>query len=239
MAFTATDLFLLGSPFSVQSSSTRGDGGERAQVLAADGDVACESAAFNVGTEYSAEYQHCGTANDINTDLDAVVTVPVGGPLEKFGCYMNSQALLTELELTMSNKDYPTLRLTGHDHAVNPHTGSDVRTFEIGDLIPAVQGIGIPTLLSADNLISFAATSTPTEVVMTASLQHMESEKADGDHFRGQNRTCMIEVRVSGVGTQADVTFASNWKTGENDDGDSNQEDDTFSISAHQFIAAT
>ena len=240
MSFAATDLFSLGSDFSPQTSNTRGDGGQRAVVLAADGDMACESAAFDVITEYTAEYSHCGSSNGVTTDLNAVTTAPTGGPLAKFGCVM-ATALLTDIELSFSNNDFPSIRLTGHIHAANNHAGTDERQFNIGGICPNQQGLGISFLPfdnSGANEVSIAATSTVAEIVYSASLTHMESVGASGNHFRGQNRTCIVTIRLSGIGVQGDVTLGSNWISEDNEDADSNQDDDTFNLTAHQYIDA-
>ena len=239
MSFAATDLFSFGAQFNVQNSRAAADGGERPMSLASDGDVACVGTAKNIITESEAEYEHCGgVAHDIVTDLNAVTTAPVGGVLAVFGSVLNS-ILLTSLEITLNNKSNPSIRATGHQHPTNAHAGTDERQFAVTSLVAAQNGQGITMpMLSSDDEISVAATSTVTEVVITISLEHMESEQADGDHFRGQNRTCQVRYRISGIGTEDDITLGANWYEDTSEDADSNSDDDTFSIEAYQYVDA-
>ena len=61
VSFEASELFGLNSNFKPQRSTTTVTR-ERAINLSNIGDVACESDAFNVTTNYTGEYEYCGSA---------------------------------------------------------------------------------------------------------------------------------------------------------------------------------
>lgn len=226
--YEATDLFGLGSNFSIQSSSTR-ETRERAMSLKANGDVACESGEFNVTFEYENVAEHCGATAGTRSDL--------GAKLTGFGGVFDSK-VLTSLEHTLNNKAIPSLTLQGHQHEENAHT-TGLRVYDVSALFPDGQGHGVDlSSLTADNAITISANGSFTGATFTASLEHMDSEGADGDHFDGQNRTCKVEVRLEGLGAKSTVTLGANWILDDEEDSDSNQESDTFSITAHQYVNA-
>ena len=235
--YVATDHFAMtAAEFSVQSSSTR-ETREYAMAMAADGDVACESSAFNVTTEYSADYKHCGTNNTLLVDAASVVTSPTGGIFAKFGAVADSK-LITGIELSFDNKSLPALSITGHNHTNNAHAGTFERQFDVSGCIPAAQGYGVPTLGTGDYAITIAATSAFTGATYSIACEHMDTEDEGGDHFNGQNRTCRVDVTVEGIGVQGDVTLGANWIEDDNEDGDSNEGTDTFSVAAHLYVDA-
>lgn len=243
--YAATDLFSLGSNFSVQTSSTPRSA-ERAEALASDGDVACESGLFNAIQEARASYKHCGTSDTLAADW--ATDVGTAGALgDVIGIY-----ILTEATVTLNYKDLPMIELVGHahmdvdatvgddwtEHADN-HSGSE-RTFDITGLIPAQQGQGIPgTIFSSNDAISISSSGTITEVVFSYSCQHMDTEASDGDHFDGENRTCRVEARISGFGSVSMLSIGSNWKWDEDENSDSNTESDAFTMTVHQYVDAS
>jgi len=225
--FAATDLFSVGAEASPQTSTTS-ETRERSLTLAADGDKACESSAYNVTTEYTADYQSCSTGSIVAT---------LGTFLSTFGAVQDSK-IITGIEITLSNKAYPSFSITGHNHASNPHTSGE-RDFDASVSIPAQIGTGITMpMLATTKQISIAATSDVTGATFSIALEHMDTEGADGNHFDGQNRTCRVEASLTGIGVEGDVTWAADWIVDDNSDTDSNQESDTFTTSAHMYIDA-
>jgi len=231
--YAATDIFSLGANFSPQSSSTR-ETREFAQVLAADGDLACESSGFNVTTEYTGEYGHCGGSNGVVTDLGTV--------LSQFGGVEDSK-IVTGVDIVMDNKSHPTVTVTGHNHANNAHAGSE-RTYDVAGKIGDQQGVGITLATFAagsltNSSITPANNTAITRITYSVSCEHMDTEDETGDHHDGQNRTCRIDLTVEGIGTEADITLGSDWATDDTEDSDANDASDTFSVTAHQYVDAS
>jgi len=224
--YAATDLFSVGAEASPQTSTTS-ETRERSLTLAANGDKACESSAYNVTTEYTADYESCSTGSIVAT---------LGTLLSTFGAVASSK-LVTGIEITLSNKAYPSFSITGHNHAVNAHTSGE-RTFDASAAIPAQIGTGITMPMLATTKQISIATSTVTGATFSVTLEHMDTEGADGDHFDGENRTCRVEASISGIGNEGDVTWGADWIVDDNSDTDSNQESDTFTTSAHMYIDA-
>lgn len=227
ITFESTNLFALGADFHAQTSSTTVTR-ERDTNLASDGDVACESDAFNVQTNYSAEYKYCGT--DLNTDLGTFLTA--------YGDVEDSK-LVTGLSIDFNNKEYPSISVEGHNHAVNPHTNASVnlRLFDIGTplAIGAIGGVGVPAITG----ITVAATNAINSATISASHEHMDVEGPSGDHFDGQNRTCRVDLTISGIGPASGITVGGLWIIDDLGDEDGNSDPDSFNITCHQFVDAT
>lgn len=227
--FGATDLFAMGANFDVQSSTTRRRR-ESAISKAADGDVACETSDINLGYDYEATYDHCGGGSGIKTNL--------GTKLTTFGNVFDSK-LITQIVVTLDNKNHATVQVTGHQHDDNAHTGTE-RQFDVSALFPDQTGIGIsmPLFLTND-AISIAATTTVQTATFTAEFDHQDIEGATGDHFSGENMTCKVTLVLEGKGTESDLTIGSNWVIDEQEDSDDNTDPDSFSVTLHQYVDAT
>jgi hypothetical protein len=233
LAFESTDLFdfsTLDAGFHPQTSSTS-ISRERDMNLANDGDVACESAEFNVITAYSCEYKFCEPA--VAAGLrEALATV-----LTQFGDIRDSKAI-TSIELSFNNKEYPTLSIEGHNHAVNPHLTDYGREFDVSTIVlPATfSGVGIPAIPD----VTVAANNAIQSATISISMEHMEVEGSTGDHFASQNRTCRVDLSLSGVGPDSGITYtASTWVKDDESSEDANTDPDSFSISVHRYVDAT
>jgi len=225
--FAATDLFAIGVNASVQSSRTS-ETRERSETLSSIGDIACESDAYNITTEYSADYEVCSG----NT-----VVAALGAALTAFGAVKDSK-LITAVEVSLSNKAHPSFSITGHNHAVAPHTTGE-RDYDVSLAIAAQDGSGITMPMMVGNKqISVGVNSSVTDVTFSVELQHMETEGADGNHFDGENRTCRVDVSITGIGVENDITFGSDWAVDDNENTDSNQDSDQFTTGAHLYVDA-
>ena len=228
ITFQSSDLFALGGDFHAQTSSTTVTR-ERDTNLASDGDVACESDAFNVTTNYSAEYEFCGS--DLETGL--------GTFLNAFGGVEDSK-LVTGLDIDFNNKEYPSVSIEGHNHAQNPHTSgsANIRKFDLEAALTlglTVGGVGVPAISG----ITVGAANAINAATISASFEHMDVEDETGDHFDGQNRTCRVDLTISGIGPASGITVAGNWIIDDLGDEDGNSDPDSFNITCHQFVDAT
>ena len=222
LSFQASDLFAMPAQFKEQRSSTTVTR-ERDINLDADGDVSCESEAFNLTTNYSNDFQYCGSA--LSTDA--------GVFLSTFGEVQDSKAV-TGASIDFSNKEQPSVSVEGHNHAVAAHdTSPALRTYNISTIIPAAGGVGVPTIAG----VTVAATNAIQSAGFSIAVEHMDTENADGDHFAGQNRTCRVDLNLSGVGPASGITIAGTWKIDDLGDEDGNTDPDSFSISCHQYVA--
>jgi len=241
--YVATDHFgFAASGWTIQGTPQVVETRERQMVLAADGDVQCESGEYNVTTEVSAEYTLCngtyGVVSSLGTDLSAYPPLLTAGPGDDY--------LPTSLEFTLSNKALPSMSITAHQHASNPHDATSeasTRKFDVTNHIPDQDGTGITlsgaNILSGDQIITVAATASIQSMTFAISYEHMDQEGSDGNHFEAENRTCQVQVTVSGIGTSSDITWGSDWIEEDNTDGDSGEESDTFTITRHANIDAT
>jgi len=215
----ATDLFSLGANFDAQSSSDS-DMQDFASVADANGDVGggCESAGENDRNEYSCPYGYCGS--DIVTDLGTVLTT--------FGEVVDSKAL-TELTVNFRLDAYPELTLTGHQHDNNAHTALD--NADVSSVIPAsTGGVGCPDIwTNADT------DSSPISVTVRFSLEHVDRNDADNQHWVGANKNFRVDVTAEYIGTPSLTT--TGWKVDSVVSNDSNAEMDTTVYTAHKFFA--
>jgi len=220
--FGASDLFALPAAFNEQNSSTTVTR-ERDVNLDASGDLACESAEFNVTTNYSSTYQYCGTTLVTDALTEKVFT--------EFGDVLDSK-LVDSIEVSFGNKTQPEITISGHNHSVNPHLLDTLRHFDISAIVPDAGGVGVPAVTG----VTVAATNAPQSASISAAFEHMDVEGADGDHFGGENRTCIVTLSMSGVGPASGITLASPWVADDVGDEDANTDPDSFSIAAHQYV---
>ena len=227
LGYTASNLFDLPSQFNPQRSTTRVTR-ERDLNLSSIGDVACESDPFNITTTYTCDYEYCGTA--LVTDLAAHTNADL---LTEFGNVRDSK-LVDSGEFTFGNKIQPEISLAGHNHAVEPHLVDVQRNFDISGIIPDAGGVGVPAITG----ITVAATNAVHSAVFSVSHEHMDTEDGSGDHFSGENRTCLVSLTLSGVGPASGITVGGDWKIDEPEDEDGNTDPDAFSVTCHQYVDA-
>lgn len=224
VAMQASDPFALNANFTEQRSNDN-DAADFAQVQDENGDTAggCESAAFNDRNEYTANYGYCGV--DIVSDA-ATHWTTFGEP---FGA-----KLPTEYRISFGVEGQPTVDVTGHQHDSNPHVnavgGGILADADMSTVIPAsTGGIGAP-----DIWVNSDGDSDPIEVEVTFSLEHVDRNGSDGQHFVGNNKEFVARVtaRYTGVPT----LNTTGWKVPSQNTGDDNGDFDSFVITAHQFI---
>ena len=221
VAMQATDLFSLHANFKEQSSSDN-DAADFAQVPDANGDVAggCESAAFNNRNEYSMTANYCGT--DIVSDFGTFLTT--------FGEVQNSKAI-EEIVVEFSNDAYPAVTVRGHNHDSNAH--SSLQDADVSSVIPAsTGGVGCPDIWT-----DAGTDSSPIGVTVTFGLEHVDVNGEDGEHWVGDNKNFRADVTARYVGSPTLTT--TGWKVDSQESSDSNDEFDTFTITAHKYFART
>lgn len=221
VALGATDLFSIGGNFHAQSSSTEPYSTE-AVALAADGDVSCTNT-HDAGSNYSATYKYCGS--DLDTDLGAFATA--------FGTVENS-ILVTGLDINFPGPgEQPEITITGHDHAVNTHDAltNPPNVFNIVAIIPDTIATGVPALIANTN-----ADAEQVSGSLSFAVNHIDVESNSG-HWVGESITCRCDMTLDFVGV-ATLT-AGNWLQILTASSDGNEEIDTSSVTAHQYIDAT
>jgi len=215
----ATDQFAMSANFEEQSS-TNNDLQDYATVQDADGDVAggCEDAGSNKRNEYTSVYGYCGT--DIVTDFGTFLTT--------FGEVQDSKAV-TEIQVVFRLDAYPEVTVTGHNHDNNAHTALD--DADLSGVIPAsTGGIGCPDIwANADG------DSDPTNVTVRFSLEHVDANDSDNEHWVGANKNFRVDVTAEYIGTPSLTT--TNWKVDSSQATDSNSEFDGTTVAAHRFYA--
>jgi hypothetical protein len=107
--------------------------------------------------------------------------------------------------------------------------------FDVSGLIPATSGLGIPALIVAAG--EAAGTASRNGASLDISMNHIDKEGNDG-HFIGESITCRADLSVDYEGV-AGTTTAGSWLQILQAVADDNENPDTSSVTAHQFIDAT
>jgi len=215
----ATKLFSEHANFHAQSSSDN-DLQDYAVVPDADGDVAggCEDAGSNKRNEYTGTTQYCGT--DIVSDAGVLFTT--------FGEVANSKAV-DDITVTFRLDQYPEMTINGHNHDTNAHEALD--DADVSSVIPgSTGGVGCPDIWS-----NAAANADPISVTVRFTLEHVDQNDADNEHFVGANKNFKAEVTAEYVGVPTLTT--TGWKIDSENTADSNGEFDSYTITAHKFFA--
>lgn len=219
-----SNLFSLGASFHAQSSSTEEFSTEEL-ALSAIGNKACTNV-HNLGTNYTATYLYCGT--DLATDLGTIVTT--------FGAVVNG-ILPTGLDLSFSVGAQAEVTLTGHNHAVNAHDGTNPpNTFDVSGLIPASSGLGVPNFITVAGETASPATASRSAATLSIAVNHIDAEGNAG-HFVGESITCRADLSVDYEGV-AGAETAGSWLQILQTTNDGNGATDTSNVTAHQFIDA-
>ena len=218
VAMQASDLFAAHANFKEQSSSDD-DLQDYSQVADANGDVGggCEDDGSNKRNEYSNQFGYCGT--DIVSDAGTLLTT--------FGEVADSK-VITQIVISFTQTEQPTLAITGHNHDNNPHAAQE--NFDVSSIIPgSTGGIGVPAIF-ADG----GSDSTPISATLTIALEHVDANDADNEHWVGNNRNCRVDAVIEYTGVPTLTT--TGWKVDSEVSGDSNSEFDTFAITAHKYF---
>ena len=195
-------------------------------ALGADGDRGC-SHVYDKGHEYSNRYKYCGTA----------LTTALGAAATAFG-KVDSGKVWTEMDIEFSAEGdrEAVITLRGHDHDTNMHssTTNPPHTFDVSGLIPAGAGRGVPNLLGG-TIVNTSCS--PISGRLSFSMNHIDKVGADGAHFTGDQITCRVEASLDfeGVcGTEGGVT--AGWLQAQQSTSDANEDLDSSSMTAHQYV---
>lgn len=187
--------------------------------------------------EVSQSYKYCGSA--FISDL--------GENLTEFG-NLSGTYVVTSLAISMTAADYATIDVTGHNHTTNSHVAgltlgySDVSGAlpdGVGESFENWNGFGVP-----DFELTVGADAAPTGSTITFTMDHKDAEDEQGNHFTGKNISPKAELSMdfSGIPTsntlsaiETDLSApvdAPVWNALTNDTNNSNEEFDTFALSA-------
>ena len=226
----ATDIWGLTTTagFHAQGSATDPFSTEEVSLKAA-GNKACTNE-HDKGSDFSVTYKYCGAT--LKTDLGATATA--------FGGVVGTGAaakLPTGLSLSFTPGGQAEITITGHNHQTNNHsaTTNPPNTFNVSGLIPAASGLGIPELIVVAG--EAGGTASRNAASLDISMNHIDKEGNSG-HFVGESITCRADLSVDYEGIAGTET-AGSWLQILQATADDNENPDTSSVTAHQFIDAT
>lgn len=230
MNFIATDILLLngvtGMPaigvFHCQGY-TETDNQDFNNAANVEGDVVCESVAYNERVELSARYKFCVGGGNFGAALNLI----------KVGDVLNAY-LITNISVSTSNSGEPEVSFTAHQHDDNAHTSES--TFSI----PAAVITLLDSEYSLNTAIDFfgkdaAGTIGAQSSTLTLSCEHADVQDGNGDHLAGANFNGRIEASVEYVGATSAEPDAP-WIRDSLGNGRENSAAQTSSISAHQNL---
>lgn len=220
----ASNLHALHANFHTSASSQTTENQQNV-VLNATGDYAC-SQEYDLVTNYSQTASYC-PGTDIVNDLGTFLTT--FGDVETVGA-------VTQLAVNFEAGIAPTVQIESHQHTVNPHVDGTLNTWDVSGVIPASTTVGVPALIAVSEVTAGKASFVSASVTFTNT--HNDKPGATGDHFTGQSITGKCSLSISGVGTissKSSIT-AGNWVNIKLAKGDSNTDQDTFTITADQYF---
>jgi len=218
----ASDIYALPSNFNAQSS-TDSNLADFAVVADANGDVGggCESAAMNNRNEYSNPWGYCGT--DIVSDAGTLFTT--------FGTVVDSKAV-EEITVNFRLDAYPEGTISGHQHDDNPH--ETLANADVSSVIPAsTGGNGVPAFFT-----DAGTNSSPISATVRFSLEHVDRNDADNQHWVGANKNFRADLTIEFIG-QPSLTITAGWKTDSVVSSDSNSDMDTTTYTLHKYFTRT
>jgi len=222
----ASNLFGAGANFFAQTSSSIHQR-EMANMLDAAGNVECETGISNMDV-YENSFAYCNATPNIKTDLGTLLT--------KFGIVADSKAP-TALTINFAAGQYATVDITGHNHDNNAHAWTTTEYADVSAAVPASSGFGVPNFG-----LTVGANSTPISASIAFSLNHIDENDADGEHWVGTNTNFRAEMSLELLGLPTSQTVAAietnltGWKVDTNGSNDGNQELDHFVITAHRHF---
>ena len=223
IALEASDIFSLGGNF-IPQSTTASVAQQHAEMIKANGDYQKYSDVFDVMTSVTANYK-------FNADTGLGAALPSCGALS--GSY-----LITSIRIDTVNIEYPTIVVTGHNHANNAHATGAAQSTEYP--IPA----DIQTILTgAYGAYDFAELSGAAIACIRSSYEirndHIDQNDATGNHWVGSNVKGMEELSCEYSGNIASPPTIAGWTVETSDLNDSDEEHDTSSVSAIRIVART
>lgn len=220
VTFTASDLFSLGSNFIAQSSNDV-DTNSYAQINKADGDNNSESNAFDLRNEYTCVYRWSAATG-------------LGAALPDVGSVTGTK-LVTQVQIDMSNDDFPTITITGHQHDAATHTSQNVYA-----LPSAMQTLITGAFGAYDIFVKDSSTAACQSETLTFSAEHIDALDCSGAHFAGHTFRGMMTGSATHVGAVTGVATTNGaFVIDTQDSTTSNEGFVTTVTNAHAFIART
>jgi len=217
----SSDIFSLGGSFIPQGSS-KTQNNEYATMIKANGDWQKWSDTFNSIDNISATYKYSGEA-DLGADLPHIGHVSNG-------------YLITELSISTVYNDYPTITVTGHNHAgESDHVDGMVEFSVPADIIAILTGDYGAYDFTDKYDIDDVCTADST---YTLSMEHIDAACGDGNHWTGANLRGKEAMSVNFIGVIPDYPATiDGWTVTSTVISDSNSEFDKSSISAERIVA--
>lgn len=216
----ASDIFSLGGSFIAQST-TATVSQAHAEMLKANGDYQKFSAVFDVMTSVTGNYKFSADTG-------------LGAALAAFCGSVSNAYMITSVRVDTVNNEYPTIVVTGHNHANNAHVAGNAYA------IPADM---IAFLTGAYGCYDFADLGTATVAAIRSSYEirceHVEQNGETGNHWVGTNLKGLEELSVEYSGNIASPPTIAGWTVETSDLNDSNEEHDTSSVSAIRLVLRT
>lgn len=214
--------------FHAQTSSTDPFSTEEL-ALSAIGDKSCTNE-HNKGNDFSVTYKYCGST----------LTTGLGANATAFGRVAGTGAaakIQTGMSISHDVGGQAEVTITGHNHQTNNHsaTTNPPNTFDVSAIIPAASGLGVPAyIVTAGETAGVASRNAAT---VDFALNHIDKEGNDG-HFVGESITARADLSVDYEGIASTET-AGAWLQILQATNDANEDTDTSSITAHQYIDAS
>lgn len=163
------------------------------------------------------------TASFISASSSVAPTIP---PV--IGAVLNGY-ILTSIQVSTTRDGMPTMTLTGHQHAANPHDGSEKK---IAHGITIASGFGAQDFMSG----TAGANASVRSGSITIECQHADETDADGDHLVGENYTPMITAETEWTGVPT-TPAATGWDVTSKPNPTVNTGFESYSVSGTKALA--
>ena len=216
VTITASDAFGLGGLWIPTDTSISTDW-TYASMKSADGDFLKFSDTFDEITTVTTNYH-------FNADVGLGAAIPNLGSVE-------GGWLITDIAIASTHDDYPVITLTGHNHGENPHIDDRNEYALTADMIAIITGAK-----QAYDLAGLAGAAVcATGSTLTMSLNHIDANCDEGDHFVGQNIEAMESMSVDYVGEVGAVVIAD-WTNTNITINDSDGDFDSSTVTADRLL---
>jgi hypothetical protein len=122
--------------------------------------------------------------------------------------------------------DWPTITVTGHNHATNPHAACAEYTPSLDEILC---GFGC-----AEIFANAGAASSIVSYTYTIAVEHKDVNGKDGNHLAGDNAGCMETVQAQYYGVPTLTT--TGWVVTASTPADSNADFDVVNITASKAL---
>ncbi|MHA1572668.1 MAG: hypothetical protein ACTSX8_01620 [Alphaproteobacteria bacterium] len=230
VTFGAADLLALAVADTrwVPQGSTNNDIDDYATKVKADGDASAESAAFNARNEITMPYKWCGDSG-LGSEFDTAVGTGI-----KMGEVRNG-FVLTQVQISTTNTDWPDISFTGHQHDANAHADSTIgaKYTMPATVVADLNGTGFGAIDFFGNDSTAIASSSST---YTLGCEHTDAQSANGNHFVGANHLGREEAQVTYTGGDSGITTDSDWIQDNNTETTGNTAFATTALTGHRFV---